>query len=224
MQIKGEHISVRSDEGDVLLEDIGFSFKTGEFSIIATDDTQKAVAFSMLATGRLREYKGTLSIVSDDGEECQSILGLRQIRHMTAVPFVPKIGEPDEFLKAWRVLKEEFLFAGKSVSRTDILNYMSTVTGRDVNELKSARIRDLTKASRVKIFTELAAMRPGVNFIFVTLPERHGGLPHEWFEDLKELQSDENAIILLTTKMTVQLLKESYYDLDDGMRFHEGAA
>jgi hypothetical protein len=224
MQIEGRNIGLKSDEGDVLFNDIGFSFKTGEFSIIATDDTQKAVAFSMLATGRLRKYEGTLSIVSDDGEKRQSILGLRQIRQMTAVPFVPKIGEPDEFLKAWRVLKEEFLFAGRAVSRAYILDYMSKVTGLGTNELKSARIKDLTETAHIRIFTELAAMRPGVSFIFVTLPERYGGLPHEWLRELKELQSDENAIILLTTKMAVQLLGEDYYDLDDGMRFHEGAA
>jgi integrase len=224
MQIEGRNIGLKNDEGDVLFDDIGFSFKTGEFSIIATDDTQKAVAFSMLATGRLRKYEGTLSIVSDDGEKCQSILGLRQIRQMTAVPFVPKIGEPDEFLTAWRVLKEEFLFAGKAASRAYILDYMSKVTGLDTSELKSVRIKDLTTTARVRIFAELATMRPGVSFIFVTLPERCGGLPHEWLRELKELQDDENAIILYSTKMAVYVLDEDFYDLDDGMRFHKGAA
>jgi hypothetical protein len=217
MWIAGRNLTVKNDEGDTLFDDISFSFGTGEFAMLATDDTQKAVTFSMLATGRLRKYKGIVSIISDDGAERKSIFGLRDIRKMTAVPFVPVIGEPDEFLKAWQVLKEEFLFAGKSVSRRFALDYMAGVIGGEARDMKSLRVKDLTIASRMKIFTGLAAMRPGVKFIFVTLPERYGGLPDEWVGTLKEAQTEDNAVVLITTKLVAGLLGEPYYDLDRGM-------
>jgi hypothetical protein len=217
MWIEGKNLTVKNDEGDILFDDISFSFGTGEFAILATDDTQKAVAFSMLATGRLRKYEGTVSIISDDGAERGSIFGLRDIRKMTAVPFVPVIGEPDEFLKAWQVLKEEFLFTGRAVSREYALDYMAGVIGVEAGDLKSLRVKDLTISSRVKMFTGLAAMRPGVKFIFVTLPERYGGLPDEWFHTIRETQTEDNAVILITTKLVAELLGESYYDLDRGM-------
>jgi hypothetical protein len=218
MRIEGRNLSVKTDDGDILFDDISFSFGTGEFVMLATDDTQKAVTFSMLATGRFRKYEGTVSIVSDDGTERKSIFGLRDIRNMTAVPFVPIIGEPNEFLKAWRVLKEEFLFAGKVVSREFVLDYMREAMDGETRDLKSLRIKDLTISSRIKIFTGLAAMRPGVKFIFVTLPERYGGLPGEWLETIRNTQRDDNAVILLTTKLVAELTGESYYDLDRGMK------
>jgi hypothetical protein len=242
MWIKGENLSVRSDEGDFLFEDISFSFGAGEFVLIATDDAQKAVAFSMLASGRLRKYKGVLSIVSGEGKERTSLFGLRDIRAATAVPFVPGIGEPDEFLKAWRVLKEEFLFAGKKVSRSFILDYLAGVMAGEgddaadgegsgaARDAASLRIKDLKHTSRIRIFIELAAMRPRVRFIFVTLPDRYGGLPREWFGKIREAQTEDNAVILITSKMVAELLREHYgeryYDLDLGMKLcgDEGTA
>jgi hypothetical protein len=202
----------------------------------------------------LRKYKGVLSIVSGEGVERASLFGLRDIRGMTAVPFVPGIGEPDEFLKAWRVLKEEFLFAGKRVSRSFVLDYLAEVmngegddgagddgadddgaaggigaAGGGTLEVASLRIKDLKHTSRIKIFTELAAMRPRVRFIFVTLPERYGGLPQEWFGKIREVQTEDNTVILITSKTVAELLREhyreSYYDLDRGMeRCGDGGA
>jgi hypothetical protein len=222
MRIEGKNLSVRSDEGDILFDGIDFSFETGEFTILATDDAEKAAAFSMLATGRLRKYGGLLSIVPSHGKERHSILGLREIRGMTAVPFVPKIGEPDDFLKAWRVLQEEFLFAGREVSRAYVLDYMANAMDGENMDLVKAKIKDLKHISRIKMFTELAAMRPNVRFIFVTMPERYGGLPDEWFDKIKDVQTEDNAVILITSKMAAELLRarfgERYYDLDDGMK------
>jgi hypothetical protein len=238
MWIKGENLNVKSDEGDILFEDISFSFETGEFVLIATDDAQKAVAFSMLASGRLRKYGGVLSIVTDEGKERARLFGLRDIRAVTAVPFVPGIGEPDEFLKAWRVLKEEFLFAGQKVSRSFILDYLAETMGDEsdgaaeggddvtagagAGKPASLRIKDLKHTSRIKLFTELAAMRPHVRFIFVTLPDRYGGLPQEWLGKIKESQTEDNAVILITSKTVAELLREHYqeryYDLDRGMK------
>jgi hypothetical protein len=236
--LKGEHISVKNDEGDTLFGDMNFSFVTGEFSLLATDDAQKAVTFSMLASGRLRRYEGVLSIGTGEGEGRTGLFGLRDIRAVTAVPFVPGIGEPDEFLKAWRVLKEEFLFAGKRVSRSFVLDYLAeainseggdaadgedgAVIGVGPRDAASLRIKDLKHITRIKIFTELAAMRPRVRFIFVTLPDRYGGLPQEWFESVRGAQTEDNAIILITSKTVAELLREDYreryYDLDRGMK------
>jgi hypothetical protein len=216
----------------MLFEDVGFSFETGESAILATDDAQKAVAFSLLASGRLRKYRGVLSIVTDEGRERTSLFGLRDIRGVTAVPFVPKIGEPDEFLKAWKVLQEEFLFAGKRVSRSFVLDYLAgAMDGEDADagggtrKAGSLRIKDLKHTTRIKIFTELAAMRPHVRFIFVTLPERYGGLPEEWFGKVMEAQTEDNAVILITSKTAAERIREhyrkSYYDLDRGMKLRE---
>ncbi|MDR1432143.1 MAG: hypothetical protein LBI99_08480 [Propionibacteriaceae bacterium] len=221
MQIEGKNLSVKNDEGDVLFDNMSFLFRTGEFTILATDDTQKAVTFAMLASGRLRKYTGSLSASEELGTAAEAAFNLRELRNMTAVPFVPVIGEPDEFLKAWRVLKEEFLFAGENVSRESVLEYMGSVMGVGPAGLASLRLKSVPGPVRIKMFTELAAMRPGVRFVFVTHPERYAGLPNEWFAAIKEIQHGDNAVILLTTKVVAEFLNEGYYDLDDSMKYRE---
>ncbi|MDR1032615.1 MAG: hypothetical protein LBL84_01235 [Candidatus Nomurabacteria bacterium] len=217
MRIVGKNVSVRSG-GEVFFDSIGFSFTTGELSIVATDDRQKAVAFSMLVSGRLRNHDGTISLNSSDGQKRQSLIALYEIRKVTAVPYVPKIGEPDEFLKLWRVLKEEFLFADKNVSKKDILDFIAQETDGQFPNPAGLRVKDLPNAMRLKVFTKLAAMRPDVKFIFVTLPEKYGGLPNVWFNEVKKLQTKDNTIVLITSKVVVEVLNQDYYDLDDGMR------
>jgi hypothetical protein len=218
MQIKGRNIGVKGDDGEVFFNGIDFSFKTGELGIVATDNTQRAVAFSMLASGRLRHYDGVVSLNLGDGKQRESVFALYEIRQATAVPDMPKIGEPDGFLKLWRVLKEEFLFANKNVSKKDILDFITRETDDQFPNPANLKVKDLPNAMRLKIFTKLAAMRPNVKFIFVTLPEKYGGLPNVWFKEVKKLQTKDNAIILITSKVVVEVLKQDYYDLDDGMR------
>jgi hypothetical protein len=218
MRIAGESISVKGSGGEVFFNSVDFSLATGKLSIMATDDRQKAVAFSMLASGRLRNYDGTISLNSGDGQKRQSLFALCEIRKATAVPYVPKIGEPEEFLKLWRVLKEEFLFAGKNVSKKDILGFIARETDNQFPNPAGLKVKDLPNTMRLKIFTKLAAMRPNVKFIFVTLPEKYGGLPNVWLKEIKKLQTTDNAIVLITSKVVVEVLNQDYYDLDDGMR------
>ncbi|MDR1033258.1 MAG: hypothetical protein LBL41_00565 [Bifidobacteriaceae bacterium] len=220
MKITGTNLSAKSDDGDMFFNAIDFSFETGKLSIIATDDSQKAVTFCMLASGRLRKYRGTVSIRQDDGKVQESIVGLYGIRKVTAVPYVPKIGEPDEYLKLWCVLKEEFLFANKNLPKNKILDYIQVKTGEQFPDPEAVRMKDISNVERVKMFTEIAIMRPNVRFVFVTLPEKYGGFPASWFKEIKKLQTKDIAIILLTSKVTAAALGEEYYDLDSQMRFY----
>ncbi|MDR1032608.1 MAG: hypothetical protein LBL84_01195 [Candidatus Nomurabacteria bacterium] len=221
MQIEGKNIGVRGDDGTVLFNTVDFLFETGKMSIIATDDRQKAVTFSMLASGRLRNYDGTISLNLGDDKKHRSLLALYEIRKVTAVPYVPKIGEPDGFLKLWRVLKEEFLFANKNVSKKNVLNFIKKETNGQFPNPTDIKVKDLPNAIRLKMFTKLAVMRPDVKFFFVTLPERYGGLPDVWFKEIKKLQTKDNAIILLTSKVVAEVLNQDYYDLDNAMRLHQ---
>jgi hypothetical protein len=235
MRIEGKHVTVKNEDGDVVLRDLSFSFETGQLAILATDDVERAVTFAMAASGRLRKYKGVIGIVEQNGPRQEDILGLREIRALTAVPFVPVIGEPDPYLKAWRVLKEEFLFARERMSRRQVIEYLSQVIdqtphaevpggsegqGRALASAKSVgslRMKDLDPLVRIRIFTELAARRPGVRFVFVTLPERFGGLPEAWFGSIEAIRTERNAVILTTTRVVAELIGRPYYDIDHGM-------
>ncbi|MDR1448484.1 MAG: hypothetical protein LBI63_05995 [Candidatus Ancillula sp.] len=242
MRIKGTRLSVVNNGDLRLFNDISFSFSMGELTVVATDSTQKATTFSMLASGRLRKYQGTLSIVSSEGKKRpnffldasidkstlsvvpseskkhQSLFDLHKIRSMTAVVFTPIIDEPDEFLKAWQIISEEFTFAGKNSSRQYALDYLEQEISEDIGNPKLVRIKDLDSIDRIKIFTKLAAARPGVKFIFITMPERYGGLPNRWFKEIQAVQTENNSVILITTKIVAKLLKRPYYDLDNGMK------
>jgi hypothetical protein len=167
----------------------------------------------------LRKYRGTVSIKLDDGKTQESLVGLYEIRKVTAVPYVPKIGAPDAFLKLWRVLKEEFLYANKNLTKNQILDYIQQETDNQFPDPESIKVKDISNAERVKMFTEIAIMRPNVRFVFLTLPEKYGGMPESWFREIRKLQTKDIAIILLTSKMTAAAIGEDYYDLDVGMRF-----
>jgi hypothetical protein len=223
MRIVGKNISARGGS-EVFFDSVDFSFETGSLNIVATDSAQRAVTFSMLASGRLLSYGGTISLDSDDDKKRRNLFILREIRKVTAVPCVPKIGEPDEFLKLWKVLKEEFLFAGKIISKKNILDFIAREIDNQFPNPATVKVKDLPNAVRLKIFTKLAATRPNVKFIFVTLPEKHGGLPGVWFKEIKKLQTKDNAIILITSKVVAEALKQDYHDLDNAMHLHRTAA
>jgi hypothetical protein len=229
VRIEGKHVTVKSEDGEVMLDDLSFSFATGEIAVLATDDLEKATAFAMAATGRLRKYSGTVSIVSDQGAESKSVMGLRRIRELTAVPFVPEVGEPDGYLRAWRVLKEEFLFAGKAASRREVLACLAEAGAATASPLGQAgpaalarmRLKDVDPVTRIRLFTQLAAARPGVRFVFVTVPERYGGLPGDWFKQVEATGTEANAVIVITTRAAAHLLARPYLDIDHGMRPRE---
>ncbi|TPX01066.1 hypothetical protein FJ656_29490, partial [Schumannella luteola] len=82
------------------------------------------------------------------------------------------MSEPPAGVALAAVVAEELMFAGRWPSRPAVR--------RTLDELGAAadastRMADLAPATRVRVLSELALLRPGVTGIVVVAPDRHGG-------------------------------------------------
>jgi hypothetical protein len=74
-------------------------------------------------------------------------------------------------------------------------------------EYAGLRLRALPSADRVRLFSELALLRPGVSALIVTSPERHGGSPAEWYDSLAAIAERGITIAVVTDAATSDLLR-----------------
>ena len=61
------------------------------------------------------------------------------------------------------------------------------------------RVDQLPPTVRTRVLAELAAARTGVRAVVLTLPDRHGGPPHEWWQVARELSQGPPELTVLVT-------------------------
>ncbi|MES2169718.1 MAG: hypothetical protein V4479_03200, partial [Actinomycetota bacterium] len=67
-------------------------------------------------------------------------------------------------------------------------------------------IRALPARDRVRLFSELAMMRPGVGMIVVTSPERHGAAASDWYAPLAAIAGRGVLVAIVTDVATTSAL------------------
>ena len=67
-------------------------------------------------------------------------------------------------------------------------------------------MRSLPADARVRLFCELALLRPGVTGLIVTSPERHGGEPALWYSALADIAARGTTILIVTDAVTADAL------------------
>ncbi|HAM27793.1 MAG TPA: hypothetical protein DCP11_14155, partial [Microbacteriaceae bacterium] len=90
----------------------------------------------------------------------------------TALVDTPVVAEPGSEIPLATILAEELSFASAASSRRAVRRLLDQHGLIDYARLP---VRALPPADRIRVFSELAVLRPGVTAIVVTSPERHGG-------------------------------------------------
>ena len=174
---------------------ITLTVATGEVSVLAVETAERPMLVSLLLGGRIKPDSGRVTV---DGDE-----NLDTLRKGTALVDTPVVAEPTPGLSLASIVAEEFSFAGMPSSRRVVRQFLKR---HDIGEYGAVPVRSLPPTRRTRMFSELALLRPGVNTLIVTSPERHGGDPAEWYDALAAIAQRGVTIVIVTDAATRGLL------------------
>ena len=164
-------------------------------SVVAVETAERPMLVSMLLGGRLRaEYGGVLVDGVDDPDE---------LRRRAALVDTPVVAEPTAGLGLSTVVAEELSFAGLPAPRGEVRAFLER---HELFGYAKVAVRSLPPADRVRLFCELALLRPGIEALIVTSPERHGGEPAAWFAALDAIGARGVTVVIVTDAVTAHTL------------------
>ena len=162
-------------------------------SLVAVETAERPLLVSMLLGGRLRPDSGS---VETDSQR-------------VALVDTPVVAEPVPGVSLTSVVAEEFSFAGRPSSRAAVRAFLEQ---HELRGYATVPVRALPPADRVRLFSELALLREGVEALVITSPERHGGDPAAWFPAIAAIAERGVTVIIVTdavTASTLATLKEA---------------
>lgn len=168
---------------------------SGVPSFVLVETAERPTLVSLLIGGRLRPDAGAVRV---DGASDAAAL-----RRRTALVDTPVVAEPTPGVSLAGVVAEEFVFAGRSGSRAAVRDFLAS---HDLLGYAKVAVRSLPPANRVRLFSELALLRDGVESLVVTSPERHGGEPGDWYPALAAIAERGITVAIVTDAATADQL------------------
>ena len=163
----------------------------GTPTVLAVETDERPLLVSMLLGGRIRADSGSVLI---DGSA-----DLDALRHRTALVDTPFVAEPAPGVALGIVVSEEFSFAKRAGGARQVQRFLAE---HELADYARIEVRALPPAARVRIFSELALLRDGVDTLILTSPERHGGAPGEWFAYLSTVAARGITVVIVTDAVT----------------------
>ncbi|CAO1649032.1 ABC transporter ATP-binding protein [Salinibacterium sp. NYA9b] len=146
------------------------TFDSGTVTLAVAETEQRPTVLGLIASGRMRPDSGTVTI---DGRA-----DARALRRGVALVDAPGVSDPDAGVPLVGVVAEELMFAGR---RADPLSARRWLDAAGFRSLASTAIADIEPITRLRVLCELAVLRPHVEALVVTAPDRHGGQPLDWW-------------------------------------------
>lgn len=153
------------------------------------------VAAALALSGRLKPDTGEVTL---QGSSDPAVL-----RRRVAVVDAPGITEPDDALPVQTVVGEELAMAGHKAGRKAVLAWLDE---HGAAEHADKRFEHLPVAARTRLLAELTVARPDVKVVILTMPDRHGGDPHEWYALGQELADRGYAVLITCADTSARLL------------------
>ena len=171
---------------------------TGEVRALVGEPGHGHTAVALILAGRLRPDDGSVSLD-------RSVLD-RTRQAAVALVDVPGVSEPDELVPFGTVLGEELAMAGQPARRRAVRAWAPDVApGR--------RTEDIPAARRTELLLRAAALRSGVRFLVLTLPDRWGVTPAEWGPVADELARHGYGVLVTVGETSRHLLEVPHTDL-----------
>ena len=167
----------------------------GAPSVVRVETAERPMLVSLLIGGRLRPEHGRVLV---DGNADLDVL-----RRRSALVDTPVVAEPNPGATLASVVAEEFVFASRRASRSSVLRFLQE---HDLAEYAKVPARALPPAVRVRLLCELALLRPGVEALVLTSPERHGGEPELWYAALEAIAERGVTVVVVTDALTADAL------------------
>jgi ABC-2 type transport system ATP-binding protein len=175
------------------LPPVSLEFETGVPVAFGVETEQRPTVLSLVASGRMKPDAGTVTAtVTATGSARAARLADR-----IALVDTPLVAEPDPALRVRTVVTEEFVFAGV---RRSVKAFLAE---RELADYANAPISALPPVARLRLLADLALLRPGIEALVLTSPERHGGHPQEWWHVARELAARDIAVLVVTDQASV---------------------
>ncbi|TPW77633.1 hypothetical protein [Schumannella soli] len=163
---------------------------------LAVETAERPQLLSLLLGGRLKPTAGEVLV---DGSSDTA-----ELRRRVALVDTPGTSEPSPGVALRTVVAEELAFAGTPSSRraTD-----AVLTQHGLADHARTPLRAVPAAPRIRLLSELALLRDGVEALVITSPERHGGDPRGWFGEVRQIAERGVLTIVVTDEATAALLR-----------------
>ena len=171
-----------------LLEPTSLTVRSGERLLVAGEPGHGHTALALALGGRLRVDAGAVEL---DGRRSGRLL-----RRSVALVDVPGVSEPDSVLPLASVVAEELAMAGLPTRHGAVGGFLAA---RGMEHLASFPLEAVPPAARVRVLAEIAAQRPGVLALVLTVPDRFGGDPRGWWGLAAELAAVGYAVVVTCT-------------------------
>lgn len=194
MELEATGISVRGPHAP-MLNATSLQVADHQVALLAGYPGPGHVAASLGLSGHLKPDTGSVRF---DGKADPALL-----RRRVAVVDTPGITEPDDALPVQTVVGEELAIAGRKAGRKAVLDWL---TEHDAAEHAHKRFEHLPVAVRTRLLAELTVARPEVQAVVLTMPDRHGGDPHDWYALGRELAARGYGVIITCADASARLL------------------
>jgi len=168
------------------LPSTSLEFVSGAVTLARAETERRPTVLGLIASGRMRADTGTVTI---DGTANYSAL-----RRRIALVDAPGVCEPADDVTVAQVVAEELMFAGLWGTRSRVGALLDSL---DLSGDGNSAMADLAPIRRIRLLTELAVIRTGVDALVVCSPDRHGGDPLEWWPLLESLAARGYAVLAI---------------------------
>ena len=153
------------------------------------------VAAALGLSGRLKPDRGEVKL---DGQTDGRLL-----RRSVAVVDAPGITEPDDALPVQTVVGEELAIAGRKAGRKAVREWLGE---HEWSEYADRRFEHLPVSVRTELLAELTVARKDVKVVILTMPDRLGGDPHDWYGVGRDLASRGYGVLITCADASARLL------------------
>lgn len=194
MRLSARAISVPGPHAP-MLRPTSLSVGDHQLVLIAGDPGAGHTALALRLAGRLKPAAGDVTF---NGYRDPAVL-----RRHVAVVDTPGITEPDDALPVRTVVGEELAIAGRKAGRHAVADWLGE---QGAAEHADDRFEHLPAGIRTRLLAELTVARPEVEAVVITLPDRFGGDPHDWYGVGRELAARGYGVLLTCSGSSARLL------------------
>ncbi|MFD2675264.1 hypothetical protein [Gulosibacter bifidus] len=196
MQIALEHIEVGGRRP--ILPTTNLRIETGKVTVQACPTDQAPVVLALIAGGQMRPSRG---VIRYNGRPAR-----RKLKSRVAIIDAPSISAPDEYVALRSTLAEEYTYVGRVATPARIRRFLDR---HDISEYADWPMIELPPMVRLIALTEMALLRPGIEAVVFTTPDRHGGSAHEIYAYGQAVAARGIGVLCITgTTAAEELLRE----------------
>lgn len=161
-------------------------FESGRATLARAETEQRPTVLGLIASGRMHPDTGTVTV---DGRA-----DARSIRRLVALVDAPDVSDPAPNVTVAGVAAEELMFAGLSSNPVSTSRWLGDLGLRDIARTPIANVDPI---DRLRLLTELAILRDGVEAVVLVAPDRHGGDPTTWWALARGLADRGFAVLVI---------------------------